>query len=105
MGDNAVRWALQQTQFSPLSQLILIRVCKHLDDRRQVWSWKKKASVIMEECKTSADSLNRHCYELEGRDKEGEPIEGAAPVLFRGFNDGRPTEYIILGPNRAVTDA
>jgi DnaA N-terminal domain len=105
MGDNAVRWALQQTHFGPVAQLILIRLCKHLDDRRPIWSWRKRLSVIIEECNASADTLNRHCYELEGKDKEGNPVEGVTPVLFRAFNKGRPTEYIILGPNKTITDA
>lgn len=106
MGDRAVRWALQQTQFDMAAQMILTRICNHLDDRRGIWSWAKKIDVIAKECNRSVDSIQRYMMELEGKERSGEP-SGVEPVLFRGyrFQQGFPTEYIILGPNKTATEA
>lgn len=105
MGDRAVRWATQQEQFDAVAQIILVKICKHLDDRRPIWSWSKKIDVIATEIKRSVATVQRYLLELEGTDRDGNPT-GVRPVLFRGYRwkDGLPTEYIMLGPNKTTTD-
>jgi hypothetical protein len=118
MGDQAVRYALQQTQFGPVAQLILIRLCRHVMDKDEVWIWRKKRTVIAKEVHASEATLKRHDRELEGRDEKGSTdgrdalrrylrgeTSGLVAALFRGDRRPLPTEFIILGPNRTATIA
>ncbi len=94
MGDQAVRWAFQQMQFDAVAQLILLRICKQVEDRDPVWIWKGTLVELQAACAVSDRTLQRHFTELESKAR-----------LFRGRRIGKSTEYIVLGPKKKATAA
>lgn len=94
MGDRAIHWALQQTHLPGPAQIILVRMCKDIDDRDDVWAFRRRLSRLTTDCNIPERSFRRYMALME---------RGTKPVLFRGVRPGRVNEYVILGPNRHAT--